>query len=357
MSGRTGREMKMAFAKFAANSWGVAASVTKGVYFESDAGMQLRINQVADNAFGQSFIGPASNGLVEAPDLTFRGRSRYEDHCYILDALAMGSPAAIAISTSANGQVTSWSHVVDLAPSIDGLGATFAIDKVQYVEELTSAKIYGFEESNDDIGALNVSYRVMGSKPTPISSININSTVAGASYPSLGNRVVQQQGVFRMNAQAGGSLASGDTQVVESVRLTFTRPQDGPHVFGQDYIIEPADDGWPDAMVELTFPRMSTVSANSLFVGLQAGASSKADWTFTSGLYINSTDAWQKKYQFPYLQFLPDGFAANTNGPQQVKPVARFALRLPSAAPTGMSGVVTPIRLTRIMQNSVAPFA
>jgi hypothetical protein len=39
------------------------------------------------------------------------------------------------------GQVTSWLHIIDLAPSIDGLGVTGAFDKKLYVDELTSAKI------------------------------------------------------------------------------------------------------------------------------------------------------------------------------------------------------------------------
>src|SRR5690349_12613821 len=110
MSGQTGRSFKMAFAKFATNSWGVAASVTKGIYFESDASMQFKPAQVTDNAFGQNYLGPADPGLVEAPALKLKGRDRYDDNQYILEALAMGSPAAAAISTSAAGQTTSWSH-------------------------------------------------------------------------------------------------------------------------------------------------------------------------------------------------------------------------------------------------------
>ena len=70
MAGQTGRSFKMAFAKYGANSWGVAASVTKGVYFESDAGMQFKPAQITDNAFGQVFLGQADPGLVEAPTLS-----------------------------------------------------------------------------------------------------------------------------------------------------------------------------------------------------------------------------------------------------------------------------------------------
>lgn len=356
MSGQTGRTMKMGFAKFGLNSWGVAASVTKGVYFEGDAGLQLKIAQITDNALGQSDLGPASPGLVEAPDLTLKGRDRYEDNTYILDALAMGSPAAVTISTSVSGQTTSWLHIMDLAPSIDGLGATFAIDKNLYIDELTSAKIYGFEEANDSNGSMDVSYKVLGSKPTPLSSINVTATLAGATFAALTNRIVQQQGVFRMNAQSGGSLVAADAIKAESIKFTFERPQDAPHVFGQNYVVEPADNGWPTYMIEVRFPRMNTVSANSLYNGLVAGSAWKADWTFTSGTYINSTDAWMKQYQFPHIELVEDGFSAPTNGAEQVKPVAKFACRLPAAAPTGMAGVTRPFRLTRIMQNSVAAF-
>ncbi len=357
MSGQTGRAFKMAFSKFGTNSWGVAASVTKGVYFESDGGMQYKAAQVVDNAFGQTFTAGASPGLVEAPALTFTGRSRYADHCYIWDALAMGSPATVAISTSVSGQTTSWLHVFDLADAIDGLGVTLAIDKNLYVDELTNAKVHGWDESNADNGAMDVSYKVLGSKTTPISSVNINSTVAGANYPALQNRIVQQQGVFRMNLQSGGALGSTDTQRVETVKFSWQRPQDAPHVFGQDYVDEPADNGFPEFMLEVTYPRMNTVSANSLYQSLIAGTAWKADWTFTSGTFINSTDAYTKKYQFPYIDLAEDGFLAATDGAQQVKPVAKFNCRLPSAAPTGMTGVTRPFRLTRIMQNSVHAFA
>lgn len=354
MSGQTGRSMRMAFAKFGTNSWGVAASVTNGVYFESDAGMQFKPGQVTDNAFGQAFLGPADPGLITAPTLKLVGRDRYEDYQYILEALAMGSPTAPAIATSAAGQTTSWTHQFDLADNIDGLGATFAIDKVQYVDELTSAKINGFELTQGSAGEMNQTFSVIGSKPTNISSVNVTATVAGATYPALSGRIVQQQGVFRMNVASTGALGASHVIQAESIKLTFDRPQDAPHVYGQDYIAEPADNGWPTVMVEITYPRMNTASANSLYAGLRSSTNFKADWTFL-GSYINSTDQYKKLYQFPNLQLLEDGFLAQTAGANQVKPVAKFAARLAATSPTGM-GFVRPFRLTRVMTNSVAAF-
>lgn len=354
MAGQTGRSFKMAFAKYGTNSWGIAASVTKGIYFESDASMQFKPAQVTDNAFGQNYLGPADPGLVEAPALKLKGRDRFDDYQYILEALAMGSPAAAAISTSAAGQTTSWIHQFDLADSIDGLGATFAIDKNLYVDELTSAKVHGFELTQASNGAMDQTFTVLGSKPTNISSVNINSTLGGATFPVFTNRIVQQQGVFRMNANSAGALSSTDAIHVESVKLTFARPEDAPHIYGQDFVEEPADNGWPDVMVELTYPRMNTVSANSLYAGLRSSTAFKADWIFT-GAFINSTDNYTKKFQFPYLQLMEDGFLAATNGAQQVKPVVKLAARLAPTSPTGMA-FVRPFRLTRIMTQSIVAF-
>jgi hypothetical protein len=201
---------------------------------------------------------------------------------------------------------------------------------------------------------MNVSYQVTGSKPTNISSVNINSTLGAATFPALGNRVMQQQGVFRLNVHGGGSLVATDAIKAESIKLTFNRPQDAPHVYGQDFVDEPADNGWPEAMLEITYPRMNTPSANSLYAGLRSSTAFKADWTF-QGAHINSTDRYKLLFQFPYMQLLEDGFLAATNGAQQVKPVAKFALRLAPSSPNGMP-FIRPFRLTRVMTNSVAAF-
>lgn len=352
--GQTGRAMKFAFAKYAVNSWGVAASVTKGAYFESDGGIQLKPSMITDSAFNQAFIGQADPGLVEAPTLTLAGRARYDDFQYILEACALGSPAAVTISTSAAGQVTSWAHQFDLADAIDGLGVTLAWDKNQYVEELTSAKVNGYELTQESNGVMQESFSVIGSKPTNISSVNINSTLAGATYPALGNRVIQQQGIFRMNLNTAGALASSDAVKAESIKFSFTRPQDTPHVYGQDFIDEPADNGWPEFNLEVQYPRMNTPSANSLYAGLRSAVAFKADWTFL-GAFINSTDQYKVLYQFPYVQLSDDGFVAATAGANQVKPVAKFMARLAPTSPTGMA-FVRPFRLSRTMTQSVVAF-
>jgi hypothetical protein len=158
-----------------------------------------------------------------------------------------------------------------------------------------------------------------------------------------------------MNIQSGGALGSTDTIVAEQIEFGFERPQDRTHGTGSDAIIEPGDNEFPDVMVRVTFPRMNTVSANSLRTAIQQGTAWKADITHTSATFINSTDRYSRLVQFPYLEL--QDFETPTAGAAQVKPVGMFKAKEVSAAPTGMSGVTKPFRITRVQVNSVHAFA
>jgi hypothetical protein len=98
---------------------------------------------------------------------------------------------------------------------------------------------------------------------------------------------------------------------------------------------------------------MTQTSADSLEAGLRDATAWKADWTF-SGSFINSTDTYQKKYQWPYLQL--ETFETPTEGATQVKPRAVFMARQAPTSPAGMA-FIRPFRLTRITVNSVDAFA
>lgn len=352
MSGINARQTKIAFAKFGTNSWGVAASVTNGVYFSSDGGLKFEPAIITDEAFGQTFEGTTEVGDVKAPTPTWEQQGRYDDKSYILQALAMGSPNVPTISTSASGQVTSWQHVVDLSDVIDGLGATFAIDKVLYTEEVTSVKVHGFNLKNGTGGIMNMGFKVTGSKPTIQSSVNINSTLAGATFPALSNRVFRKHGTFRVNLQSAGALGTSDAMKIEALEFDFDRPQDEPQVFGQDYIDEPSDNNFPTFTITVTAPRMNTVSANSLYASLRDATALKADATFKGG-YINSTDQYQHLYQWPNLQVTSGEFLLT--GGQQVRPKITFKAKLATSSPTGMP-FVRPFRMTRTQTNSLIAF-
>jgi hypothetical protein len=351
MAGVTGRDIKgLAFAK--ANSWGTAASVTKGTYFQSDGGMMYQPQRVNDDAFGQAFLSEGDYGNLTAQKLKWPGRARGESNEFVLEALAMGSPQAVTLSSSASGQTTSWQHIMDLAPSIDGLVITAAVDMGLFVNELTSGKVHGFSWQVGDNGVMDEEFQILGSTATNISSTNINSTVYAAAFPALNDRVFQKQGTFRMNVQSAGSLTSTNKVDAEQIQFEFQRPQDAPHVFAQDYVYEPADNGFPEVTLTVNYPRMNTVSANSLYQALRSDTTFKADWTFL-GAYINSTDQYKQLFQFPCLEL--DEWSVKLQGPNQLKPVAKFTAKQAATSPTGMS-FIRPFRLTRVMVNSTVAF-
>jgi hypothetical protein len=357
MPGVTGRTVKQAFAPLAANSWGVPASVTKGVYFRNDQGIVHRPDIVEDRSMGQAFIGTTERGNTNPIDATLVAQSRYNDHLYIFDALLMGSPAAVTISTSATGQTTSWKHVIDLSDDTSGLGLTFAEDFGLYVKEITSAKVIGMvEEISPNASNAEVSYTVLGSDASVTSSVNINSTVAGANFPSIGNRLLKKQGTFRMNAFAAGSLVAGDAlRNVDGLRFEFTRPQDRSFELGYATLVIPESNEFPVAQLQVTFNRATTATCNSLRTSLPVGTVYKGDWSFTSGTYINSTDAYSKRWEFSHLEVTNFEDTVEEGG-AQVKPRVTFSIYKPASAPTGMTALTQPFRLTRIMQNSTVAF-
>ncbi len=352
----TGRTVKMAFAKYATGSWGVPASVTKGVYFASDAGMVMTPDIIEDRSFGQVYIGQTDRGNTQVVEPHFAGQARYDDNNYILEALAMGSPNAVTISTSVAGQVTSWKHIIDLADTIDGLGVTVASDLGYYTKEIPSAKVCGItEDISANAAVQTTTYVLLGCDATVTSSVNINSTVAGATFPGFTNRIQKKQGTLRVNLQSAGSLTATDALAnVDAINGNFMRAFDRSWSLGSPLVVEPAENDFPAFGFQITFNRMTTLSANSLRTALPLATVFKGDWTM-AGTYINSTDQFSKKYEYPHLEVVD--FVDTVAGPDQVKPQVTFRINKPASAPTGMSWATNrPLRLTRIMTNSVVAF-
>jgi hypothetical protein len=352
----TGRNSRAGFAIYGTNSWGVAASVTRALHVTGDSGLTLQPQFNENETLNQGFYREAAVGDITAPDLTLQMEARYEDFAYMLEACAMGSPHAPTIVSSTGGNA--YQHIIDLAPSVGGRGITFAVEYggatfSPMIQELTSAKVYGFSETVGNGGFIQQSFRVLGSKPTITSSVNFNSTLASMSVPGFGTRVSRRQGVLRLNAQAGGSLTATDRVDNETFDFEFSRVNDAPYVYGQDFIVEPLDAGFPTIRAVAQFPRMTTAAANSMYRQLQAGGAWKGDLTYTGAL-INSSTYYSRTIQMPYMEV--QGLTLNLAGAQQVKPSVTFVLKEVASAPTGMSGVTRPFRVIRTMANSLQAF-
>lgn len=354
MAGLNGRDVKVAFAK--SSTWGVPASVTKQLNIRALDGWDAKPQLVTDDGFNQNFVGEGEVGDYQPTSPELAMDLRYDGNGPILLAAAMGSAAnASVVSSVAASSLVAYEHVLTLATDLTKY-FTFAADVggsgaigTQYVLEVPTAKPVGFTITVGDNGKMQIAYPLVGAKTNYDSTTNVNSTVGAAATDPLSNRVFRRHGVFRMNLQSGNTLAAANAQDVREVNITYKRPvADGDYVFGQNYIVEPDDDGFAEFTAELVFPRMTTPNTNSLVAIWPAGTKLKMDLTF-SGNYINSTTKYGLLIQAPAMEILE--WTTPISGHNLLRPTARAALRMATSSPSGMA-FVNPMRIVVTNMNS-----
>jgi hypothetical protein len=348
MAGITGRSTAAAWAR--SSTWSVAASVTRQILLTTSEGIEDMPTLVTDDAFNQTFVGTGEVGDRNPPTPDVQAQLRYEQIDSLL-AMACGSVAApVVVSSAGANSLVAYKHVITLAPELTHF-LTLAIDLNRYVSELRTARLRGISLKVGDGGRISVSFPSVADRVVYDSTVNTSSTVWGAAQAIIGHRVMRKDGVFRMNLASAGSLGASDViSQLKEFTFDYQRPlaQDD-HVVGLDTIIEPDDDGFLDASLGLTFPRMTTLSANSMAQAFAGGAILKGDLTFT-GAYVNSTTRRSIAFEFPAGQV--SDFKASVTGASEIRPTAKLSLYQASEAPTGMSGLTAPFRITIINANS-----
>jgi hypothetical protein len=342
MAGITGRQVNAAYAR--SSTWNTPASVTQQILIQSTAGLDDQPSLVDDPAFGQDYLGTPEIGDRPALTPTIPMQLRFEQGCDAWIAGAMGSAAAPSSISAGPNSVVAYSHALTLAPVVSHM-FTLATDLVQYVQEVRTFKVRGFNIKVGNNGVMEIGFPIVGDRATYDSTTNTNSTVNAATVSTPGNRAFRRNVTLRMNAASGGSLVAADAlTLAKEFTLDFTRPlASADFVLASSTIAEPEDDGIAEFSMDVTFARMNTVSANSLATAFSAGASFKAD-VKALGTYINSTSQRSLLFEFPNL--LVSKFAADVTGHGLVRPVVTFKGYMADAAPTGMSGLTNPLRVT-----------
>lgn len=348
MGGVTGRKVNAAWAR--SSTWGTPASVTRQILLLSTDGLDDNPALVTDEAFGLQFLAEADVGERDPITTELQVQGRYEDIDSWI-AAACGSaanPTAISSQGAANSLVA-YSHVITLANELWPF-YTLAADLTQYVHEIPTFKIRGFTMRVGENGRILFNFPIVGNRATYDSTVNINSTVGGARAAAQGQRMFRQQGQFRLNVQSAGALGATDViSILKEFELSVMRPlaQDD-HVVGLDYIIEPDDDGAAEFGLKLTYPRMATISAQSIALAFGAGRAMKGDLVFT-GNFINSTTKRSMTFEFPDAQYW--AYTAPVTGYQQARPQAELRFAKSASSPAGMA-FVQPIRITIVNTNS-----
>jgi len=229
-------------------------------------------------------------------------------------------------------------HVYDIVPNIDGLFLTYCINNKVNIEEMASLKPIGMTIKGEIGKANTITFKCIAFDKVTNSATNTLVTFAAVTIRETANRVLMSQGVIRMNTQSGGALGSGDIINPKSWELSFQRKMKGDYGSGSSYnnVDEPTNDGLPEAKMKLEF---SKYTSNQNFLDWDANTPKKLDFTFT-GSGSRSL-----------LIQCPNAMYANVDLPIEagrMKHPVDLNLLAAASAPTGMTGVTMPFRMTMV---------
>lgn len=350
MPGISGRRIDAAYAR--TTTWGVPSTVTQQLLIMSTEGFDDKPELVDDESFGPDYIGLGDIGDTQPPTPNLDMLLRFDQGSDVFLAAALGSSAApTVVSSQAATSLVAYSHAITMAPENIQM-FTYAAQFQQYVQEIPSFKVTGFKLAVGQQGRINISFPIVGNKTTYTSTTNTTAALAAAAIATPGSRAYRRVTRLRMNSMGAGALGASDEQsLARDFSFDVSSPYAQDHVLNSESITEPDIDGFWAGMIEITFARMNSVTANSLQVAYANGNALKADLRFL-GSYINSTTQRSILMEMPALQVPTGGYKAVVTGQGQVRPTIQFKLKLAPSAPTGMAGLTDPLRITIVNARS-----
>jgi hypothetical protein len=341
MSGVSGVEYKLAIKKAATWATAVACGAGDGLLFLPDSLKQTR-EEKPDDSLGNYWAADSDSGAISASGDTPH-YLRY-DGLDLLFALLCGSTAGVPTQQSST---TAYAQSFPFTTNRDGLFATIALNQKVNIKEVASAKLIGATLSGEVGQPVKLTCNWLLTSISKSSLVNTLTTFNNVTIPEIANRVLFNQGVFRINSQSGAALTDSDKVYPKSFDLAVKLPMEGVYGAGGsfDIIDEPTNNGLPEVTLNLKFPRYSAVTN---FTDWNSKVLKKLDITFTGNL-IASTFYRTFKLQFPNMK-ISNVEDATENGiiPEEVE----FKCLACATAPTGMTGIVKPFLLSVINQKS-----
>lgn len=316
-----------------------------------EVGGWLDIAQREDKRLGLAMAKEVKQGY-ETMTRTLRGALRYGAPP-LLPALLWGTAGTPTDLTGA------YQHDLVMADDVDGLFATLAVKDGQRIQEVPSVKVAKAEISSDsgqNDGVVQAAFDLVGDTKNlnGVAGTNNTTTFAAVTITDEGNRAMHEEGVFRINDQAGDALDGDDEIELQAVRIAAERPMTGSYTNTARSIGEPRQTALMGHMVTLVYPYWdSTILA--LVDDWLAGTAKKGDFTWTGEL-ITGALYYQVQAQYPKLQ--PVSMEAlRLMRDERITPIT-IGLKglLVDSAPSGMSGITRP-QLTLINTHSTDPLA
>lgn len=350
MSALTGREMVAAAALASTWNTAVACGAGDGILLTS-LGLKQNIDLLKDESFGITHIKRSDQGRIAVAG-SIGGYMRYEGLDLLL-ALVMGA----AGTPTQQGATAAYAYAYALADNIDGLFATIAVLKTSdKVFEYPSCKVHGFRIGGAMNESLVATFDIAADQEVLDSATNTSATMANVTYPDAVNRILltkAQSFYCRINDASGDALDSGDNCGISSFELSYNRPPETLYDFLVTGGAEPSQQTHAAAQLTVNFNRLDDANF-PLFEDWSDGTAKKIEFSFTGPL-IASTYYYLFKIQIPNALVIDaDG---TPTGPGRIPAKLTFDLRGCDAAPTGMTGITTPFKLSGINKRTTDPLA
>jgi len=316
-----------------ASTWGTEVDVDAagtGILPLNPGAIKHGIVAIEDKA-ASAFEHDLDQGDFEAVDFGLEFDLRYEGLGTLI-AIIMGTAGA----PSQQEATDAYLHTLQLANSIAGLFGTYATEKKDKIHVVPSVKPYKITLAPDS-GKVKATINCLGNKVIDDSSVITGMT--SVTVPDLHNRTLARHGVFRMNAQDGAALGSGDKIKIKDFTIEIERRSMSQHYESENRsIIEPLEEDKPLVKVTLNFNRMDDTN-KAYFSDWNSENEKKMDIVFT-GAVIEGAYSYYHKLQFPRLKIEDVDYPDDNIIP------ASMVLRglLADAAPTGMDGITKPLQ-------------
>jgi len=342
----SGNEIQSAFKKASAWRTPVVAGVGDGILL-LPATPKRSQEFLKDDSLGIDHIKEGSPGLIKVGG-DIPGYLRY-DGMDVLLAMVMGDVGA----PTQQGATTAYANSFKLKSKIDGIFGTFVQKKGDVnIDEYTSVKVFGFTIKGEEGQPLSITFNIIANEKIYNSSINTSATFANVTYVETGYRIHFSQGIFRLaDRSTSVALMGGDQVNPSAFELVYKRPVTSSYEMdGTNQITEPSNDGKPECILSLTFPRYT---ATTYMLDFGNDQRKMADMVFT-GAQIATPYNREFKIQLPHL-VIRDTDNANAQG-KIVQPVEFDCLGVDVAA-AGMTGILTPFQIDVINQRATDPLA
>lgn len=252
---------------------------------------------------------------------------------------------------------TTYTHTTDLADSL-GDFATFAIGKRASAKPWEFASMMARRLVIRGSGNGRVTWEMdwVGGPLSRSSSTNTTTTLAALTIPTLERAMLFTDGVFRINAQSGGSLGSSDVVSIAGFELVIERPLAVDFLTGASYVAQPSEDGPCSVTLAIDLRSYDADTYIDLWDGASTPTERKADLVFSSGVTPTGGSELKMTFSFPRMTLM-ESPQAPVSGTGRVPHRLLFKCVEASSAPTGMTGITKPVRLVNIDEDSSAYLA